>query len=75
MSIVKDLLTGIDGETHDIGRWLGALSGLTSIGLTVYDVVINHTHFDCQAFGIGVAALATGIGALLKLKAETEPKP
>jgi hypothetical protein len=70
-----DIVTGLDGKTHDIGRWFGVLAGLTGIGLVIYDVVVNHNHFDCQAFGIGMAALAGGVGAFLKLKADTEPKP
>lgn len=74
MSILRDLFTGLDGQTHDIGRWFGGLSGLSGISLSVYDVVVNHSHFDAQAFGVGMAALAAGVGAFLKLKADTEPK-
>lgn len=73
MSVLRDLMTGVDGCTHDIGRWFGALAGLSGIGLSIYDVVVNHSHFDCQAFGVGMAALAAGVGAFLKLKADTEP--
>lgn len=75
MSFLTHLLTGADNKTHDIGRWFAAFGGLTGIGMSIYDVVINHTHFDCQAFGIGMAALAGGVGAMLKLKEGTEPKP
>jgi hypothetical protein len=75
VSIVRDLLTGLDGQTHDIGRWAGALGVLAFVGLATFDVVGNHTHFDCQAFGIGFGALAAGVGAMLKLKLDTEPKP
>lgn len=73
MSILRDLLTGRDNTTHDLGRWLGAGGGVTGIVMPVYDTLVNHTHFDCQAFGIGMGALAAGVGAMLKLKAETEP--
>lgn len=75
MKILTDILTGADNVTHDIGRWFAALGGSSGIGLSVYDVVANHAHFSPQEFGVGMAALATGVGAMLKLKAETEPKP
>ncbi len=70
----KSLLTGVDGVTHDIGRWLAAAGGSTGIALSVYDVVVNKVHFDMLSFGGGMAAMAAGVGAMLKLKAETEPK-
>ncbi len=74
MSMLRDILTGIDGTTHDLGRWLGAAGGSTGIALTVYDVVVNHVHFNMLEFGTGMAALAAGVGAMLKLKESTEPK-
>ena len=75
MTVLNQILTGKDNQTHDLGRWLGAAGGSTGIALTVYDVVINHHEFDMLKFGLGMAALATGVGAMLKLKAETEPQP
>lgn len=75
MKALRDIVTGLDGKTHDIGRWLGAAGGATGVVLPVYDTIINHAHFDCQAFGIGMGALAAGVGAMLKMKADTEPKP
>lgn len=74
MKALRDILTGADGVTHDIGRWFGAAGGATGIALEVYDVVINHVRFDMLAFGGGMAALAAGVGAMLRLKADTEPK-
>lgn len=74
MSALRSMLTTSDGVTHDIGRWLAAAGGSTGIALTVYDVLINHREFDMLKFGLGMAALATGVGAMLKLKADTEPK-
>jgi hypothetical protein len=70
---LRDVLTGKDGLTHDLGRWMGALSFVTGIGLEVYAVVWARQPFDFLAFGGGVAALATGVGVMLKLKADTEP--
>jgi len=69
---VKDLLTGIDGESYDIGRVLWALACLVGFGLEIHGVYAN-TPFDLQQYGIGVGALL-GSGALsLKLKSTTEP--
>lgn len=73
--ILTQLLTGKDGETHDLGRWMGALSFLIGCALEIYAVVWAKQPFDFLAFGAGVAALAGGIGAMLKLKETTEPPP
>ena len=74
MKLLLDLLTTADGVTHDIGRYLGFFGGLNAIGLTIIDVLVNHAHFDMQNYGIGFGALALGVGAMLKLKVDTEPK-
>jgi len=74
-TFTKHLLTGLDGETWDIGRVGGALALVVGLGLQVYVVVWKGQPFDMTAFGTGVAALAIGIGGLLKLKESTEPKP
>lgn len=72
--IFNDLLTGVDNKTHDIGRWGAVSLCVTGIGLQIYAVVQKGQPFDMQAFGIGSGSLAAGIGAMLKLKADTEPK-
>jgi hypothetical protein len=74
MKALRDILTGIDGTTHDIGRWMGAVSFVVGLGLQVYVVVWRSQPFDFLTFGAGVAALAGGIGAMLALKAKTEPE-
>lgn len=73
MKPLRDILTGKDGETHDIGRWAAMASIVTGLGLEVYAVGWRGQPFDMLAFGGGIGALATGIGALLKLKEGTEP--
>jgi hypothetical protein len=74
MQAVRDLVTLADGTTHDVGRWFAVLGGLTGIALQVFDTVVLRNPFSMLAFGGGMAALATGVGAMLKLKADTEPK-
>lgn len=73
--IIKDMLTGKDGESTDVGRVGLAATGAVFLFLAVWAVVVNHEHFDPQGFGIGAAGLLAGGGACLGLKAKTEPDP
>jgi len=75
MKALRDILTGKDGATHDIGRWAGALSFLCGLGLEIYVVVWKGQPFDFTQFGVGIAAMAAGVGAMLKIKETTEPPP
>ncbi|HQR02485.1 MAG: hypothetical protein JSR19_06930 [Proteobacteria bacterium] len=68
--ILRQLFTERDNETHDIARWLAALSVLVGLGLNTYAVVKGQP-FDMQAFGIGCGALFGGLGVALKLKKES----
>jgi len=71
--ILVQLLTGKDGQTHDVFRWLVLVNCLTAVGLEIYSVAYKGQPFDMQAFGIGIGAVFTGAGAGLKLKESTEP--
>jgi hypothetical protein len=71
--IVKQLLTGKDNKTHDIGRWMIFISFIVGLGLEVYSVV-GEKVFDLQQFGVGVGVMLAGFGAGTKLKETTEPK-
>jgi len=73
IEILKQLVTGRDGVTHDFMRWLGMVSGLVALGLQIYAVVHKGQPFDMQAFGIGLGALFAALGAALGFKKETEP--
>lgn len=68
----RDILTGIDGESWDVGRVLWVLAFLVGIGLEIYSV-LQKTPFDLQAYGLGVGGLLVAGGFSLKLKASTEP--
>lgn len=70
---LTDCLTGIDGQSFDIGRVLWSLSFVVGMGLEIYSV-IEGKQFDLQAFGIGVGALLLAGGGALKLKSTTEPQ-
>lgn len=75
MSIITQLLTGADNQTHDVLRWVGLGGALTALGLQVYVVAWKGQPFDMQAFGIGLGALVASVGAALGMKKDTEPKP
>ena len=68
----KDLFTGIDGESFDVGRVLWVLAALVGLGLEVY-CVLTKTSFDLQQYGLGVGALLLAGGFSLSVKAKTEP--
>ena len=72
--ILKDLFTGADGESHDVGRYLWVLSVLAGLGYAGYDLIYLKNHFDIVSYGTGVGVLLAGGGASLMLKKDTEPK-
>jgi hypothetical protein len=74
LNIFKQLLTGKDGETHDIARWLGALSVLVFLGITIDVVVVQRCAWNMTEFGIGIGAVFASVGAFIRLKQDSEPK-
>lgn len=70
--MIKDLFTGIDGQSHDIGRWSWAVSIFSVIGGGVWNAVhagvVDVMQF-AQALGVVVAAHGGAIWA----KKTTEP--
>lgn len=72
MNWFLQLVTGKDGQTHDLVKWSAVLGTLQGLGLTAYDTIVNHVHFDIQSFGIGLGALLAAVGAALKFKDGTE---
>lgn len=70
--IVKQLLTGRDNLTYDLGRVLWAISFLVGLCVVIYSVAAEKP-FDLTNYGLGVSALLVAGGAALKLKESTEP--
>lgn len=74
--IFKQILTGKDGETHDVIRWLALAAVVVALGLQIYVVAYKCSQpFDMQAFGLGLGAVFASVGAALKLKEGSEPEP
>ena len=71
--VVQQLLTGKDGITHDVIRWLAVLSIVVGLALAVFVVVWRSQPFSLQDFGLGMGAVFLSVGGALKLKETTEP--
>ena len=68
-----DCLTTRDGESGDVGRALGVLLVLAFIGISIYVYIVLKQAFNPTEWGVGAGGTTAGIGALLKLKKDTEP--
>jgi hypothetical protein len=68
----KDLFTGRDNHTYDVGRvlWFQAIQAF--IAISIY-AIYQGGSFDAVTWGAGLAALLGGGGAAIGLKSTTEP--
>ncbi len=69
---VKDILTGLDGETYDTAKaamWIGIFG---QIGLSGYHIY-KGLSIDFLAWGTGFAAIIAAAGVAIKLKENSEP--
>jgi hypothetical protein len=72
MKFFRDLFTGVDGETFDLGRVLlavGCIAMVFGAGKIIWTGAL-----DFVAFGGGFGGLLVGGGGLLALKRQTEPQ-
>jgi hypothetical protein len=72
--ILNDLLTGKDGQTHDIARWSWMISMLAIIvgaGIELY----QSTNVSLREFAESVGIIAGAHGAAVMLKKDAEPAP
>jgi hypothetical protein len=72
-SVIKDMSTGIDGESFDFIRILGMLTIVVALSLSVFVVVWRNATFDMQQFGLGIGLVFAAVAGALKLKESTEP--
>lgn len=71
--VFRQLLTGIDGATHDLGRWSWAASFLAVVAAAAANWWRGQA-IDLMALAGALAAVAGAHGAALWAKRETEPK-
>ena len=67
----KQLLTGKDNETYDIGRVTWLLGILAVISLAIYEVM--HTTISLRELAEALGIVTGASGASVMMKRETEP--
>lgn len=73
-AVTRQLLTGKDGITHDLGRWSWALSMATVIAAGVANWW-NKGQIDLAALGEALGIVAGAHGLALWAKRDVEPPP
>ena len=73
MNTFKNLFTGQDNQTHDMGRWSWALSILSVIGIAIWHMLDTKT-IDLMAFAQAIGVVVAAHGGALWAKKDTEPK-
>ena len=66
----KNLLTGKDNETYDIGRVTWLLGIIAVIGLAIYEVTIAQVSLRELAEALGIVSGAGGASVMMKKDAE-----
>jgi hypothetical protein len=72
MKLLRDIFTGKDNTTYDLGRISWALSVIWFLSASTYNMVITST-FDMIAAGTGLGGILAAGGAALALKSGDEP--
>jgi hypothetical protein len=72
-TVIKDILTGIDGQTYAVIKVLGLVIVIVFLVLEVLAFALGRA-FDGQAYGIGAMAALGAMGAAIKLTETSEPK-
>jgi hypothetical protein len=71
--VLKDSLTGIDGESYAVVKVIGFVVVVVFLALEIAAFYLGKS-FDGQAFGIGAGAAIGAMGASIKLSETSEPK-
>lgn len=74
MEWLKHLVTGIDGKTHDLGRYSWIASMLSVIGGGIWNA-LHAGAVDLMQFAQAIGVVAAAHGGALMMKAKTEPIP
>jgi hypothetical protein len=71
--ILKQLLTGKDNETHDIGRWTWLIGFVAIICIAIYEVMQAHQISLTElAEALGLVSGAGGASVMMKKDAEPQ---
>ena len=69
-NLVKNLLTGKDNETYDIGRVTWLLGTIAVIALAGYEVMRDNVNLRELAEALGIVSGAGGASVMMKRDAE-----
>ena len=69
---LRELVTGRDNTTHDLGRWSWALCVAAVLAHDAWQLYL-HVPVNVKDLAIALAAVVVAHGAALGLKADTEP--
>jgi hypothetical protein len=69
--VLKQLLTGKDNVTYDIGRVTWLLGFIAVISLAIYEVM--HTTISLREFAEALGIVTGASGAAVAMKGKTEP--
>lgn len=72
--MIKQLLTGVDGETHDLGRWSWVASMAAVMGGGAWNAV-HSAAVDLMQLAQAIGVVVAAHGGALWAKAKTEPEP
>lgn len=72
MKLLRDIFTGKDNTTYDLGRISWALSVIWFMAASTYNLIVTQT-FDMVAAGTGLGGILAAGGAALALKSGDEP--
>ena len=70
--LLKDILTGIDGQSFAIVKVLGFAVVLVFIALEIASFIFGKA-FDASAYGIGSGAAIAAMGAAISMADKQEP--
>ena len=70
----RDIVTGKDGATHDIGRWSWLVSTASVIGGGAWNAIHGGV-VDLMALAQALGLVVTAHGVALFAKKDTEPVP
>ena len=72
MNLFKQLMTGRDNETHDLGRWSWFASFVAVIGHSIWNT-LSGVPVKLTDLAMALAAVAGAHGVALGMKKDTEP--